>query len=517
MWRGSPGRSLLAIVPSGCDEAAAAKQIKSWMEDNFRPPEESKLDRFVIARIAADGVSSCEKFIARLEREFRRSVGNGIIVEIDEEPSITLDCLVETLHELEYYPVLVVERFHSFARIADNKLLAFLSRLRELEHAKQVTTIALSPVDYDAMRRRFPAYAPFVNSVYGDNHDRAIMSPLGFADFLFHASLFGLSEEHAAAIFAYGGGPDLVYQALMDESTEGLQNIEERCVRRLCGPLNQFLINAVDPLSENLALLENLSRGCLSFSELSYIKHLPQKDFLIKADCTSANVSSGRVLSAAIRMFAEDARITNRHDSRRPFQGSSSEERTNMKSVIRILFLAANPSATTQLDLEDEVRSIELELCGTLYRDRIQFVAKHAVRPDDLLRYLRSVKPDVIHFSGHGSVDGLILRDDVGGFMPVSGAALAKFLKDRSVSLVLLNACFSDGHAAAISSSVKSVVGTTREVGDEAARRFSVAFYRTLGNGFMVGEAFRDGTDSLALHDLEDVYDIFGDHDLCLF
>jgi hypothetical protein len=57
------------------------------------------------------------------------------------------------------------------------------------------------------------------------------------------------------------------------------------------------------------------------------------------------------------------------------------------------------------------------------------------------------------------------------------------------------------------------VIGTTSQVGDEAARRFSIAFYRTLGDGHSVGDAFRDGGDTLSLHDLQDVYHLLGRSD----
>jgi hypothetical protein len=75
----------------------------------------------------------------------------------------------------------------------------------------------------------------------------------------------------------------------------------------------------------------------------------------------------------------------------------------------------------------------------------------------------------------------------------------------------VLNACYSKGQTDAIQAEVKAVVGTTEAVADEAARRFTVAFYRALGNGFTVGEAFRDGSDAVALYDLVDVFHSSGD------
>lgn len=183
---------------------------------------------------------------------------------------------------------------------------------------------------------------------------------------------------------------------------------------------------------------------------------------------------------------------------------------------VRILFLAANPNQTSRLDLEEEIRAIEMELQAVKHRDQIMMTPCHAVRPDDLVRYVREHSPNVIHFSGHGSADGIILRNDTGGFQPVEGSALRRFFDDRGIDLVVLNACVSGGQAEEISSVVPVVVGTSGVVGDEAARRFSVAFYRGLGNGLKIADAFRDGGDSVALHGLGDVFVNHGELDTAL-
>lgn len=143
-------------------------------------------------------------------------------------------------------------------------------------------------------------------------------------------------------------------------------------------------------------------------------------------------------------------------------------------------------------------------------------VARHAVRPDDLVRYVRDENPTVIHFSGHGSNGGIALRNDAGGVHIVEGLQMARFLRDRGVNLVVLNACHSETQAGFIRGVVKAVVGTTDAVGDTAARRFAAALYRSLGNGLSVREAFRDGTDAVALHGLADVFHCGGDLDSVL-
>ena len=190
---------------------------------------------------------------------------------------------------------------------------------------------------------------------------------------------------------------------------------------------------------------------------------------------------------------------------------------TSDHRAMKILFLAANPSGTTHLDLEEELRSVNLELRATKFRDAITLVAHHAVRPDDLIRYVREEKPNVIHFSGHGSTKGIILRNDKDQFQAVEGPNLKRFLEGRGVDLVVLNACFSSVQGNTIHGAVKAVVGTTDAVEDEAARRFAVAFYRSLGNGLSVGEAFRDGKDAADIHGFVDVFQNRGELDITFF
>ena len=172
---------------------------------------------------------------------------------------------------------------------------------------------------------------------------------------------------------------------------------------------------------------------------------------------------------------------------------------------MRILFLAANPIKASPLDLEEELRSLERELQSVKYRDQVALTARHAARPDDLVRYVRADRPTVVHFSGHGSGDGIVFRTDEGS-TEVTGENLRRFFMDRGVQLVVLNACFSRQQAKLLPGAVRSVVGTTAAVGDVAARRFTVAFYRSLGDGHSVRQAFRDGTDAVALDNRKDVF-----------
>jgi hypothetical protein len=96
----------------------------------------------------------------------------------------------------------------------------------------------------------------------------------------------------------------------------------------------------------------------------------------------------------------------------------------------------------------------------------------------------------------------------------VSGDALAHFVEGRGIRLVVLNSCYARNQIERLADVVETVVGTTHALDDSAARRFSSAFYRALGDGLSVREALRDGKDAVRLYNLGDVFSGLGDLDI---
>ena len=169
---------------------------------------------------------------------------------------------------------------------------------------------------------------------------------------------------------------------------------------------------------------------------------------------------------------------------------------------IKVLFLAANPAGTQPLHLDEEIRQITTKVRAAEYRDSLELVSRWAVRPDDLLQALLEVKPHVVHFSGHGSSAAeLILLEDQGNPKPMSKAALVhlfRTLKDN-VRVIVLNACYSRPQAEALAQTIDCTVGMNRAIGDAAAIVFAASFYRAIGFGRSVKEAFELGKAALLL------------------
>ncbi|MEM8504761.1 MAG: AAA-like domain-containing protein [Cyanobacteria bacterium P01_D01_bin.1] len=175
--------------------------------------------------------------------------------------------------------------------------------------------------------------------------------------------------------------------------------------------------------------------------------------------------------------------------------------------VRKILILAANPQNTSHLRLDEEVRGIQRSLQLSKERDRFEITSEWAVRTEDLMQLLVSHQPHIVHFLGHGSGDrGLVLEDGRGRSQIVPTRALARlFQQVASVECVLLNACYSDTQAQAISQFVSCVVGMNQPIGDPAAVCFARGFYTSLGNGGSYEAAYEMGRTAIDLENIAEI------------
>jgi hypothetical protein len=195
----------------------------------------------------------------------------------------------------------------------------------------------------------------------------------------------------------------------------------------------------------------------------------------------------------------------------------------------KVLFLASNPLEQNRLALDEEVRAVTAQIRSADHRDALELVSGWAVRPDDLQQLLLQHKPHVVHFSGHGTrdeprgvtppssltsgrdmtisrvgpVEQFVLVGEGGQAQPMSKAALADLfsvLRDN-VHLVLLNACHSEPIAKALAEVIPCTIGMSGAISDDAAIAFASAFYRALGFGRNIQEAFDLG--KIALMNLQ--------------
>jgi hypothetical protein len=183
--------------------------------------------------------------------------------------------------------------------------------------------------------------------------------------------------------------------------------------------------------------------------------------------------------------------------------GGPRKEKAGMQ-IVKALFLAANPAGTTRLAVDEEMRAIEQKVRASEYRDVLVFQSAWAVRRDDLLQLLNQHRPQIVHFSGHGSHAGLSLSGDDGQERLVTTRALTALfatLKDN-IRLVFLNACYSHEQAQALITSIDCVIGMKESIRDDAAAIFASSFYRAIGFGRSIQEACDQGKTALLLEDI---------------
>lgn len=174
---------------------------------------------------------------------------------------------------------------------------------------------------------------------------------------------------------------------------------------------------------------------------------------------------------------------------------------------ITVLFFATNPLDTNRLRIDAEVRSIQEMIRLSEHRDSITFETRWAVRPLDILQAINELKPDVVHFSGHGSNTGkLVLENPDGTSNFVSQEVIAQTFKPSSdkIRLVFFNACFSFEQAMAVTEYIDAAIGMTDSIGDEAARVFAAQFYSSLGFGHSLEKAFAQAKAALMLEGIDE-------------
>jgi hypothetical protein len=165
-----------------------------------------------------------------------------------------------------------------------------------------------------------------------------------------------------------------------------------------------------------------------------------------------------------------------------------SDEPTQIR---KILLLTANPKGTFPLRLDEEHRRIKDSLKQSESRNQFDIHVEPAVTIPHIRRALLELKPEIVHFCGHGAgTDGIVCEDDHGQIKLIPTTALSNLfeLVSRHVKCVVLNACFAEIQANEIFKHIEVVVGMKHSIGDEAALRFAEGFYDALfaGNEFVV-------------------------------
>jgi hypothetical protein len=167
--------------------------------------------------------------------------------------------------------------------------------------------------------------------------------------------------------------------------------------------------------------------------------------------------------------------------------------------MIRILFLTANPFVGTDeppLRLYREFELIDEKIWSSKYRNKFQLIPRFSSSARRLSDYIIRFKPNIVHFSGHGTTKGELVFQDEYGESQVANAVSIKNIfgiLNAGIRCVVLNSCLSERQARMISKHVDCVIGMSEEIYDQAASVFATNFYFGLASGYSVKDAYELG------------------------
>ena len=173
-----------------------------------------------------------------------------------------------------------------------------------------------------------------------------------------------------------------------------------------------------------------------------------------------------------------------------------------MREPISILFLSANPWTTSRILVDEEARQIFNKLQEGPNREQFVLHKHAAIKPSDIQRLLMTYRPHIVHFSGHASRKHKIILGGVPGRgKQIEREALVEVLAlyRKHLRLVFLNACFTRAQARSLSGVIDYSIGAREPIGDKEGVAFAGAFYRALGFGKSVTEAFDSAIAEMAL------------------
>lgn len=181
--------------------------------------------------------------------------------------------------------------------------------------------------------------------------------------------------------------------------------------------------------------------------------------------------------------------------------------RAPKKEQLRILYATA--ASRGDLRVDEEIRRVKAAVRASTHRDQVLIDHLPAATPSDLLDGLTSLRPHVVHFSGHANENVLVFdtgSPQKGPGKQVTANAFKSAINapDEPPTLVVLNACKSAAQLNSLLGKVAIAIGMNNSVGDADAITFATRFYRTLAEGQSVSAALATARADMEMNGLAD-------------
>jgi len=165
----------------------------------------------------------------------------------------------------------------------------------------------------------------------------------------------------------------------------------------------------------------------------------------------------------------------------------------DLQKPMVILLVLADPVDGGRLRLLREQQRLTDSLRQSLHRDSFDVQVLADVTADNFGPTLVRTKPTIVHFSGHGSRNGLFFSDLSGEATKVEPRLLSRLLSissQHNLQGVLLNACFTAESFRDQGNLDQQIILMEGALDDSAAIGFAQQFYAYLGEGLSFKEAF---------------------------
>lgn len=169
---------------------------------------------------------------------------------------------------------------------------------------------------------------------------------------------------------------------------------------------------------------------------------------------------------------------------------------------VTILLVNANRGTVGRRQLGAEARDLQETMRLAKRREMFRVETCVASRPEDLTQAILDYRPRIIHFSGHGLEEGALYFENAAeGAKLVEPESLGAVFRiiGAEVDCVLLDSSFSEREATEIAEHVERVIRMSCGIRDDAGRIFTVGFYKALGVGRSIEEAFEFGKAEVSL------------------
>lgn len=183
------------------------------------------------------------------------------------------------------------------------------------------------------------------------------------------------------------------------------------------------------------------------------------------------------------------------------------------RKILSVLYMYANPDPDPDpkkyIRPDAEAKRVLEAIRGSKYRDNVNLEIRPAAGIQTLLDGLNDHAPQVVHFSGHSSLEGIFGDNGAIGaqateYLPFELLGQAFGSVDHPPKVAVFNSCYSAAARQKVLKSVPFMIGMSKAISDTAAVAFATQFYAGLASGNSVLSAFNQGVIAVSVVSLDE-------------